>query len=52
MIAAKQMCAFNEVDMSAAVLVTSIGVARDLGIPPSKWVYVERKMHSFFFTSL
>ena len=36
----RQCCAFNEVDMAAAALVTSVGMAKKLGIPEDKWVYV------------
>ena len=28
------------VDQSAALILTSVGVARDLGIPPAKWIYL------------
>ena len=30
----KYMCAFNEIDMGAAVLLTSVGKAKELGISP------------------
>jgi acetyl-CoA C-acetyltransferase len=36
----KYMNAIIDVDQSAAVLVTSVGTARALGIDPSRWVYL------------
>jgi acetyl-CoA C-acetyltransferase len=36
----KYMNAIMEVDEAAAVLLTSVGEARALGIPPSRWVYL------------
>jgi len=36
----KYMNAIMEVDQSAALLMTSVGVARQLGIDPSRWVYL------------
>jgi len=36
----KYMNAIIDVDQSAAVLMTSVGTARDLGIDPSRWVYL------------
>lgn len=36
----KRMNAIIDVDQSAAVLMTSVGAARQLGIPESRWVYV------------
>jgi acetyl-CoA C-acetyltransferase len=36
----KRMNAILEVDQGAAVILTSVGRARALGIPPSRWVYV------------
>lgn len=36
----KYMNAIIDVDQSAAVLMTSVGTARDLGIAPSRWVYL------------
>ena len=36
----KYMNAIMDVDQSAAVLMTSVGVARELGIDPSRWVYL------------
>ena len=35
----KLMNAIIDVDQAAAVLMTSVGTARALGIPPSRWVY-------------
>ncbi|MBI9076327.1 MAG: acetyl-CoA acetyltransferase [Desulfatibacillum sp.] len=35
----RRMCANMNVDMSAALVMTSEEIARDLGIDPSKWVY-------------
>lgn len=32
--------AFNTVNLSAAVILTSVGHAQKLGIPPSQWVYL------------
>lgn len=34
------MNAFNNVDLAAAVVVTSVGTAKRLGVPKEKWVYV------------
>lgn len=36
----KRMNAIIDVDQAAAVLMTSVGAARALGIPESRWVYV------------
>jgi acetyl-CoA C-acetyltransferase len=36
----KYLCAVIEVDMAAAVVMTSVGKARELGIPESKWVFL------------
>jgi acetyl-CoA C-acetyltransferase len=36
----KYLCAVIEVDMAAAVLMTSVGKAREFGIPESKWVFL------------
>ncbi len=36
----KYLNAVIEVDMAAALLMTSAGRARELGIPPSKWVFL------------
>jgi acetyl-CoA C-acetyltransferase len=36
----KYMNAIIDVDQSAAVLMTSVGAARNLGIDPSRWVYL------------
>jgi acetyl-CoA C-acetyltransferase len=36
----KYMNAIIDVDQSAAVLMTSVGAARELGIDPSRWVYL------------
>jgi acetyl-CoA C-acetyltransferase len=36
----KYMNAIMEVDQAAAVLMTSVAGARELGIPPSRWVYL------------
>ncbi|MBI3784329.1 MAG: acetyl-CoA acetyltransferase [Deltaproteobacteria bacterium] len=36
----KYMNAILDVDQSAAVLMTSVGAAKEMGIPPSKWVYL------------
>ncbi|MEA2625195.1 MAG: acetyl-CoA C-acetyltransferase, partial [Candidatus Binatota bacterium] len=36
----KYMNAIMDVDQSAAVLMTSVGAARELGIHPSRWVYL------------
>lgn len=36
----KYLNAVIEVDMSAAVVMTSVGKARELGIPESKWVFL------------
>jgi len=36
----KLMNAILDVDQAAAVIMTSVGRARALGIPPSRWVYV------------
>ncbi len=36
----KRMNAIIDVDQSASVLMTSVGAARALGIPESRWVYV------------
>ena len=36
----KYLNAVIEVDMSAAVVMTSVGKARELGIPSSKWVFL------------
>ena len=36
----KYMCAFNEIDMGAAVLLTSVGKAKELGISPAKFCYI------------
>lgn len=33
-------CAFNNIDMAAASFITSLGLARELGIDDSKLVYV------------
>jgi acetyl-CoA C-acetyltransferase len=36
----KYLCAVIEVDMAAAVVMTSVAKARELGIPESKWVFL------------
>jgi acetyl-CoA C-acetyltransferase len=36
----KYLNAVIEVDMAAAIVMTSVGKARELGIPESKWVYL------------
>jgi acetyl-CoA C-acetyltransferase len=36
----KYMNAIIQVDMSAAVIMTNVKTARDLGVPESKWVYL------------
>jgi acetyl-CoA C-acetyltransferase len=36
----KYLCAVIEVDMAAALVMTSVGKARELGIPESKWVFL------------
>lgn len=36
----KYLNAVIEVDMAAAVIMTSVGKARELGIPESKWIYI------------
>ncbi|MBV8799514.1 MAG: acetyl-CoA acetyltransferase [Alphaproteobacteria bacterium] len=36
----KYLCAVIAVDMAAAVVMTSVGKARELGIPQSKWVFL------------
>lgn len=36
----KYMNAIMDVDQAAAVIMTSVGAARELGIPEEKWVYV------------
>lgn len=36
----KYMCAVIEVDQAAAVFMTNVKTARELGIPESKWVYL------------
>ncbi len=36
----KYMNAIMEVDQAAAVIMTSVGAARELGIPEDKWVYI------------
>jgi len=36
----KRMNSILEVDQSAAILMTSVGTARELGIDPSRWVYL------------
>jgi acetyl-CoA C-acetyltransferase len=36
----KYMNAIIEVDQAAAVIMTSVGVAQELGIPKEKWVYI------------
>lgn len=33
------MNAFNNVNLAAACLLTSVGYARELGIPESQWIY-------------
>jgi len=33
------MNAFNNVNLAAAVLLTSTQLARELGVPESKWIY-------------
>lgn len=33
-------CAFNNIDMAAADFITSLGVARELGVPEEKLVYI------------
>jgi hypothetical protein len=34
------MNAFNTVNLAAAAIVTTVGHARELGIPQDKWIYV------------
>lgn len=36
----KYMNAIMEVDQAAAIIMTSVGAARELGIPEDKWVYI------------
>src|SRR5436305_4107694 len=36
----KYLCAVIEVDMAAAVVMTSVAKAREIGIPESKWVFL------------
>jgi acetyl-CoA C-acetyltransferase len=36
----KYMNAIIDVDQAAAVLMTSVGAAREMGIPPARWVYL------------
>ena len=36
----KLMCANNSVDQAAALLLCSAGRARELGVPPDRWVFV------------
>lgn len=33
------MNAFNTVNLAAACIVTSVGYARELGVPESRWIY-------------
>lgn len=48
----KFMCAFNEIDMGAAVLLTSVGKAKELGISPDKWCYLHATASTEEDTSL
>ncbi len=49
----KYMNAIIDVDQSAAVLMTSVGAARELGIHPSRWVYLNgcADAHDLWFVS-
>ena len=49
----KYMNAIMEVDQAAAVLMTSVGTARALGIDPSRWVYLwgAADAHDLWFIS-
>ena len=49
----KYMNAIMEVDQAAAVLVTSVAGARELGIDPSRWVYLSgaADAHDLWFVS-
>jgi acetyl-CoA C-acetyltransferase len=49
----KYMNAIMEVDQAAAVLMTSVGGARELGIDPSRWVYLcgAGDAHDLWFVS-
>jgi acetyl-CoA C-acetyltransferase len=49
----KFMNAIIDVDQGAAVLMTSVGTARRLGIPPSRWVYLwgAADAHDHWFVS-
>lgn len=33
------MNAFNNVNLAAACILTSVGFARELGVPEDKWIY-------------
>ena len=33
------MNAFNNVNLAAACILTSVGFARELGVPEEKWIY-------------
>ena len=48
----KYMCAFNEIDMGAAVLLTSLGKARELGVAEDKLCFIHATASTEEDTSL